>query len=107
MTFAGTDRPPPGRKTARTQDRAPSPLSDPVLIAEWKKNRAGDTIRLTLKNFDGFDLIDVRTWFGGEDGQHRPGKGFAASVRHLPQLSKAINAALAKAHELGLLREAI
>jgi hypothetical protein len=82
-------------------------LVEPLLIAEWRKNRGGESIQVVLKNYEGFNLIDVRTWFGGEDGQRRPGSGFAASVRHLPQLSKAISAAVAKANELGLLRDAL
>ena len=103
MSLTGTDQPPPGRKTARTQARAPSVLAEPVVIAEWSKNRAGESIQISIRNYDGLDLIDIRTFFGSADGQRRPGKGFAASVRHLPQLAKAISLALAKATELGLL----
>jgi hypothetical protein len=73
-----------------------------VVIAEWKKNRAGETVRITLQSYEGHNLVDVRTWFG-EDGFRRPGKGFAAAVKHLPALGAGIAAALAKAVELGLL----
>jgi hypothetical protein len=33
----------------------------------------------------------------------KPGKGFAASIKHLPRLAAEITKALAKARELGLL----
>jgi hypothetical protein len=98
-------QPPPGRKTLRTQTRAASVLAEPLTIGEWKKNRGGDSIRISLRSFEGFELIDIRTWHGSEEGQRKPGKGFAASVRHLPQLFKTIGAALTKARELRLLDE--
>jgi hypothetical protein len=42
-----------------------------------------------------------RTWHTA-DGKLKPGKGFAAEVRHLPRLAAAIAKAEAKARELGL-----
>jgi hypothetical protein len=92
----------PYRKTDRVMPRKPSPLAEPILIATWKKNRGADVIRVTLKNYEGFDLFDLRTWFNDREGQCRPGKGFTCGVRHIPQLAKAIDAALRKARELGL-----
>jgi hypothetical protein len=82
----------------------PSPLAEPVLIGEWKKNRGADVIRAQLKSYEGYDLFDLRTWFNAPDGQCRPtSKGFTCGVRHLPQLAKAIDAALRKARELGVI----
>jgi hypothetical protein len=96
-------RPSTGRKTARTMPRKPSVLVEPILIAEWKKNRGADVVRVILKNFNGYDLVDLRTWFNDQHGGCRPGKGFCCQIRQLPLLVRALNAALHKSRELGLL----
>lgn len=75
----------------------------PVTIAEWWKNRRGESIRVQLSAYEGRDLVDLRTWFPGDDGKLRPGKGFAAEVKHLPRLASALAKAEAKARELGLI----
>jgi len=68
------------------------------------KNRRKDVIVVSLSTFEGKNLVDVRQHFTNTHGQNRPTtKGVAMVVRRLPDLAKAINAALAKAHELGLL----
>jgi Transcriptional Coactivator p15 (PC4) len=77
-------------------------LAEPVIVAEWWKNRRGESIRLTLNRFEGRDVIDLRTWYSA-DGRLKPGKGFAAEVRHLPRLAAAFAKAVAKARELGLI----
>jgi Transcriptional Coactivator p15 (PC4) len=100
----GYDRPPPGRKTTRTMPRKPSPLADaPILISEFKKNRGNKVIRIALRNYLGHDLLDIRTWWNDHDGQCKPGRGFSCNVSYLPQIIKALNAALLKARELGLI----
>jgi|HubBroStandDraft_6_1064221.scaffolds.fasta_scaffold757714_3 hypothetical protein len=65
--------------------RPPSPLPEPVTVAEWWKNRLGESIRLVLNEFEGRNIFDLRTWYTA-DGKLKPGKGFAAEVRHLPVL---------------------
>jgi Transcriptional Coactivator p15 (PC4) len=82
-------------------DAAPT-LAEPITIAEWWKNRRGESIRLNLNQFQGRNVFDLRTWFT-QDGKLTPGKGFAAEVRHLPRLAEAIGKAEAKARELGLI----
>jgi hypothetical protein len=78
-------------------------LSEPITIAEWWKNRGGESVRVTLSTYAGRrNLVDLRTWFTA-DGKLQPGKGFAADVRHLPRLAAALAKAVAKATELGLL----
>jgi Transcriptional Coactivator p15 (PC4) len=77
-------------------------LTEPLVIAEWWKNRRHESIRVRLSSYEGRALIDVRTWYG-EDGKLKPGKGFAATVKHLPRLATEIAKALAKARELGLI----
>jgi hypothetical protein len=70
-------------------------LAEPITIAEWWKNRRGESIRLLLSQFQGRSIIDLRTWYTA-DGKLKPGKGFAAEVRHLPRLAAAIAKAEAK-----------
>lgn len=77
-------------------------LTEPIVIAEWWKNRRKESIRVRLSEYEGHVLIDVRTWFGGDDGRLKPGKGFCASIKHLPRLAAELTKALAKARELGL-----
>jgi hypothetical protein len=79
-------------------------LAEPVIVREWKRNRHGETISARLVTFNEANLFDLRTWFIDEAGKQRPGKGFAASVHHLPELARALNEALAKAQELKLIR---
>jgi ribonucleoside-diphosphate reductase alpha chain len=55
-----------------------------------------------LSQFQGRSIFDLRTWYTA-DGRLKPGKGFAAEVRHLPRLAAAITKAEAKARELGLI----
>jgi len=81
-------------------------LSEPVTIAEWWKNRRGESVRLVLNTFEGRNVLDLRTWYTA-DGKLKPGKGFAAEVRHLPQLASALAKAEAKARELGLIDDDI
>jgi Transcriptional Coactivator p15 (PC4) len=76
-------------------------FTEPVTIAEWWKNRRGESIRLVLSQFQGRSIVDLRTWYSA-DGKLKPGKGFAAEVRHLPRLAAAIAKAESKARELGL-----
>jgi hypothetical protein len=82
-------------------DAAPE-LAEPVIVAEFWKNRRGESIRLVLNTFKGRSIFDLRTWYTA-DGKLKPGKGFAAEVRHLPRLAAAIAKAEAKARELGLI----
>jgi hypothetical protein len=76
-------------------------LAEPITVAEWWKNRRGESIRLVLNRYEGRDVVDLRTWYTGEDGKLKPAKGFAAEVRHLPRLAAAFAKAEAKAGELG------
>ena len=80
-------------------------LPEPIVIAEWWKNRRKESIRVRLSSYEDHPLIDVRTWYGDKDGKLKPGKGFAASIRHLPRLAAEIAKALKKARELGLVAD--
>jgi hypothetical protein len=80
-------------------------LAEPITVAEWWKNRRGESIRVTLSTWKDRNLIDVRTW--GPDpaeGRLKPTtKGFAAGLRHLPKLVSALTKAESRARELGLI----
>jgi len=77
-------------------------LSEPIIIAQWWKNRGGESVRVTLSTYADRTIIDLRTWYTAA-GKLQPGKGFAADVRHLPRLAATLAKAEAKATELGLI----
>jgi hypothetical protein len=81
-------------------------LLQPVTVAEWWKNRRGESVRLVLNTFQGRNVFDLRTWYTA-DGHLKPGKGFAVEVRHLPRLAAEIAKAEAKARELGLIDDGV
>jgi hypothetical protein len=41
-------------------------FTEPVTIAEWWKNRRGESIRLVLSQFQGRSILDLRTWYTAE-----------------------------------------
>jgi hypothetical protein len=77
-------------------------LSEPITVSQWWRNRRGEAVRVRLSTWEGHNLIDIRIW-RSSDGKLVPGKGFAASVWHLPPLTAALVKAVAKATELGLI----
>jgi Transcriptional Coactivator p15 (PC4) len=86
----------------RAKRRTVSP--EPMTIAEWWKNRSGESTRVST--YAGRNLIDLRTWFTA-DGTLKPGKGFTSEVRHLPRLAAALVKAEAKARQFGLIDEGV
>jgi hypothetical protein len=84
-------------------------FTDPVIVAQFFKNRRKEIVRVTLAEYEGHPLVDVRQFFTDEkDGRVRATrKGIAMAVRRLPDLADAINKAMAKARELGLIDEAV
>lgn len=83
----------------------PSPLAEPIEIAKFWKNRGrSESVHITLSEYAGHSLINVRVWQTGSDGVDRPTvKGIAMAIAKLPELARAIVKAEAKAKELGLL----
>ena len=78
-------------------------LPEPVEIAKFWKNRRHDAIVVSLKTYEGCNLVDIRT-HAMKDGRLVPTpKGSAMLVRLLPDLAKAINRAMAEARALGLI----
>jgi hypothetical protein len=101
MTERHLASPGPMENWRQVADAAPA-LAEPLVIAEWWKNRRGESVRLVINRFEGRDIFDLRTWYTA-DGKLKPGKGFAAEVRHLPRLAAAFAKAVVRAGELGLI----
>ena len=82
-----------------------APLADPITIAKfWKNRRRSESVHVTLSEYEGHSLINVRVYATGTDGIDRPTtKGVAMGIGKLPALAKALVTAEAKARELGLL----
>jgi hypothetical protein len=99
-----TDTPAPGRKTNRTMPPHRPVIADEIVLADFKKNRRGETVKVVLRSYEETNIIDIRTWYG-EDGKRRPGKGFACSVRRLSELAKAVVKAESAARDLGLIED--
>jgi Transcriptional Coactivator p15 (PC4) len=80
-------------------------LEEPIEISKfWKNRRRNESVHVTLSEYEGHCLINVRTYATGTDGIDRPTpKGVAMGIRKLPELAAAVTKALAKAKELGLL----
>jgi hypothetical protein len=82
-------------------------LDEPIVISKfWKNRRRNESVRVTLGEFEGHCLINVRVYCTGTDGIDRPTpKGVAMGIRKLPELAQALVKAEAKARELGLLED--
>jgi hypothetical protein len=99
----------PAHSTDRATPARPRPVSaialaEPVKIAEFWKNRKGESIRATLVTYEGRNCFDLRQHFVAHDGRMQPTrKGITVAVLRLPALAAAVNAALARARELGLI----
>src|ERR1700676_3009137 len=77
--------------------------TQPILIGEFPANAPRDRA-CDPRNFKGHDLVCVRKWYSGEDGELRPGRGgISVNVRHLPRLVELITAAFEAARHSGLL----
>lgn len=78
-------------------------MTSETTIAEWQKN-SRETLRVRLDEYQGQRVICCRAWYADKDGNLRPGGGgLTISVRHLPQLAKALNDALNAAKASGFL----
>jgi hypothetical protein len=87
----------------RNSARADEDTVEPILIAEWPIKR-GEIVRVTLKDYKGTRLIDIRKFFEREDGDFSPtSKGIALNIKHLNRLSAAIKEASAVAYQRGLM----
>jgi hypothetical protein len=81
------------------------PIAEPVEIAKfWKNRRRSESVHVTLSQYEGRSLINVRVYSTGNDGIDRPTpKGVAMAIDKLPALAQALAKAEARARELGLI----
>jgi hypothetical protein len=87
--------------------RRSSPLNtgevEPILIAEWPLKR-GEIARVSIKNYKGTWLLDIRKFFENEAGDYNPtSKGIALSIKHLNRINTALADALTVARQRGLI----
>jgi hypothetical protein len=88
----------------KTQGTRRPTLAEPVVCAQFWRNRRGEAVIVQLREFNGRVLIDARVSFTNKEGKLQPtGKGLALSIRRLPDLADAINKALVKAKALELI----
>lgn len=77
-------------------------MTGAAIVAEWTINRR-ERVRISLEQFKGVDLINIRKWFEADDGSLRPAKaGIALNVKYLPQIVAALAQSLTMAKERGL-----
>ena len=63
-------------------------MSEPFAV--FRKN-ATEEVRVSLEDFKGHRLVNIRVWFTGDDGEMRPGKqGLALRVEMLPAMLDAL-----------------
>jgi len=86
---------------AQSNSRNTNP-PDEIVVSEWSINRR-ETVRVSLCLYKGTRLINLRKWYTDDDGELRPGKGFAVSVKHLPRIAEAMGIAHSVARERGLI----
>jgi hypothetical protein len=85
----------PGDNWRDVAEAASAP-AEPVTIAEWWKNRRGESIRLVHSQFQGRSIFDLQPWYSA-DGKLKTGKGFVVEVWHLQRLKAVIAKAEATA----------
>jgi len=62
-----------------------------ICVASFPKNKF-EEIRVQVKEFKGYDLVDIRVFAGTRDGEEKvpTGKGISINVSHFNELKKAI-----------------
>lgn len=79
-------------------------LQEPVIVERLWANRQHDAVYVTLSTYRDQNLVDIRKHAMDRSGKLVPTtKGLALKITRLPDLAKAVNKALARAIELGLL----
>jgi hypothetical protein len=73
------------------------------IFGQWQLKN-GETVRVSIDNYQGHDLIHVRRWQQGSTGRLYPTeKGVAVQIGDLGRLLKALRAVRAHAREIGVL----
>ena len=77
----------------------------PLTVAEWRRSEK-ERIRITLHEYKGRNVIDLRTWWEDQTGRERAGRhGITLDVSHTAKLAKGFKRALVKARKAGLIDE--
>lgn len=76
-------------------------MAHPIIVFTILKN-SREQVRVSLKEYHGHQLIDLRIF---DSGGFPTKSGVSLQVSHLPALREAIDIAITKAAELGLLME--
>jgi hypothetical protein len=84
----------------------PQPLAEAIVINRFWRNRRGESVTTRLRAFEGHMLCDLRIFYTARDGTLQPTqKGVSVAVARLPDLLRAIEKAIRKAIDLGLIEE--
>jgi hypothetical protein len=85
--------------------KSPAPLTETIEIAKWWKNRQRTiAIVVSLRHYEGHNLVDVREHYTDQAGCMKPStRGLSMVVRRLPEFSKAMRRALERARDLDLI----
>lgn len=75
---------------------------DEVIISAIRKNKR-ESVVVRLYEYEGYKLGDVRVFYSDGDALKPTGKGASFAVRLLPEIIAGLQAAEAKARELGLI----
>ena len=77
--------------------------AEPIVVGEFEKN-AKDTLRVTLSQYNGTDLISLRLYYKDKDGNLKPGKdGISLKVEQFPLLARILADAGSRLKDIGLL----
>lgn len=68
-----------------------------IIVARLRKNRGGEVVQIALTNFNGYDLVDLRVMTATATGYNPTRRGVAVKTSMLPDLIKAMQAALVAA----------
>jgi hypothetical protein len=100
------DAPPPGRKTNRRMPARECPIrqDQPIEIAKLWRDRNGTAIIIALRSYKERPFLDLRTFLPTTDGKLAPSqKGLTLPLRKIAEVAKALEKAIERARELGLL----
>jgi Transcriptional Coactivator p15 (PC4) len=73
------------------------------IFGEWPLKN-GEWMRVSVENYEGYDLVQVRRWARDSEGEPRPTrKGIAIGINQLRRVLRALQSVLEHAREIGLL----
>jgi hypothetical protein len=77
----------------------------PIVIRQWEKNRQ-EVARVAIDQYKGHETLDCRSWYRDvATGELKPSpKGWTLPLAQAGDLAAAVNDAIAKAKQLGLLK---